>query len=108
MAGDHPTYPESSTEDDLRMARQQVHIHDAIVTAANDAHAVLDILLDAADPDAARQALRERYGFSDVQASAVLDVQLARVTASQRQRIEQHLHEATARVTALERELGEA
>ena len=59
-----------------------------------------------ADPDAARTALRDRYGFTEVQASAVLDLQLSRVTSSQRQRIEQGLREVRARVAELEEQLG--
>ncbi|RYB91230.1 hypothetical protein EUA06_07810 [Nocardioides glacieisoli] len=106
MAGDHPGDERSTAETDLRMGRQQVHVYEAILVAAGDAHAVLDDLLGAADPDAARAALRERYGFTEVQASAVLDLQLSRVTSSQRQRIEQGLHEVRARVAELEEQLG--
>lgn len=107
MAGDHPTYPENSLEDDLRIARQQLHIYDAIVTAANDAHAVLDIVLEAADPDAAHRELRSRYGFSEVQAWAVLDVQFRRVTSVDRLKVEQRLHELEAHAAALAEQIGE-
>ena len=81
-------------------------IYEAVLVAAGDAHAVLDVLLGAADPYAARAALRDRYGFTEVQASAVLDLQLSRVTSSQRQRFEQGLREVRARVAELEEQLG--
>jgi DNA gyrase/topoisomerase IV subunit A len=106
MAGDHSDDARSTAETDLRVGRQQVLIYEAVLVAAGDAHAVLDVLLDAADPDAAHAALRERYGFTEVQAFAVLDLQLSRVTSSQRQRIEQGLHEVRARVAELEEQLG--
>lgn len=100
MAGNHPTYPESSPEDELRNARLQALIYQAIVTAANDAHAVLDLLLEAADPDDARQRLQDRYRFTEVQATAVLDVQFRRLTSVDRHKIDTHLHELEAHVDA--------
>ena len=106
MAGDHPSDVRSIAETDLRMGRQQVLVYEAILVAADDAHAVLDVLLEATDPDAARAALQDRYGFTEVQAAAVLDLQLSRVTSSQRQRIEQGLREVTARVAELEEQLS--
>ena len=106
MTGDHPGDARSTAETDLRMGRQQVHVYEAVLVAAGDAHSVLDFLLAAADPDAARAALQDRYGFTEVQAAAVLDLQLSHVTSSQRQRIEQGLREVTARVAELEEQLS--
>jgi hypothetical protein len=37
--------PDISAEDELRSMRQQLHIYEAVSTAAGDAHAVLDVLL---------------------------------------------------------------
>ena len=105
MAVDRTDPPRDAVQQDLDITRQQALIYEAIVAAAGDAHAVLDILLDAADPDDARRTLRERYGFSEVQASAVLDVQLRRLTSSDLQRIRGHLEEVVARVAVLEEQL---
>lgn len=99
---------ESTAQTDLRMAREQVHIYAAILVAAGDAHAVLDIMMDAADADAAHRDLRDRYGFTDVQAWAVLDVQFRRLTSADRHKVEQRLRELTAHVVALEEQVGEA
>ena len=106
MAVDRTDPSRDSVQQDLDMTRQQAHIYEAIVAASADAHAVLDVLLEAADPDDARSTLRERYGFSEVQASAVLDVQLRRLTSSDRQKIRGHLVEVDERVAALEEQLS--
>lgn len=63
--------PEFGSEQDLQDVRRQVHIYEAVSIAASDAHAVLDVMLTAADPAAANHALMDRYGFSELQAWAV-------------------------------------
>lgn len=100
--------PEFSPEEDLQDVLRQVHIYEAIATAASDAHAVLDIMLTASDPDAANRALVDRYAFTEVQAWAVMDVQFRRLTATDREKIERRRHELGEQVNDLERQLGRA
>ena len=99
--------PDVTAEDELRSVREQLHVYEAVSVAAGDAHAVLDVLLGSSDPDAARHALELRYGFTR-EAWAVVEVQLRRMTQSDRQKIEQRRDELTARLAALEAELGGA
>jgi DNA gyrase/topoisomerase IV subunit A len=98
--------PELSTDVELRNTHYQLQIYEAIAVATNDAHGALDAVLGASDPDAARRALQHRYGFTELQATAVMDMQFRRVTAIDREKIEQRHQELAARVTALEAELG--
>jgi DNA gyrase/topoisomerase IV subunit A len=100
--------PEFSPEEDLQDLLRQVHIYEAIATAASDARAVLDIMLTASDPDAANRALVDRYAFTEVQAWAVMDVQFRRLTATDREKIEKRRHELGERVNDLEQQLGRA
>ena len=100
--------PDVTAEDELRSVREQLHVYEAVSVAAGDAHAVLDVLLGSSNPDAARHALELRYGFTREQAWAVMEVQLRRMTQSDRQKIEQRRDELTARLAALEAELGGA
>ena len=90
MSG-HSEFPELTNDDELRNARLEMQIYEAIVVAANDAHAVLDCVLDAADPEAARRALEGRFGFNETQAWAVMDVQFRRLTLTDRNKIKQRL-----------------
>ena len=100
--------PEFGPEDDLQDVLRQVHIYDAIAVAASDAHAVLDVMLTAANPEAANRALVDRYAFTEVQAWAVMDVQFRRLTATDRKKIEQRHRELGQRVQDLEQQLGRA
>ncbi|WP_210650781.1 DNA gyrase subunit A [Nocardioides sp. SYSU D00065] len=100
--------PEVGPEEDLQDALRQVHIYAAIAAAASDAHAILDVMLSAADPEAANRALVDRYAFTEVQAWAVMDLQFRRLTAMDRAKIEQRRHELGERVKDLERQLGRA
>jgi DNA gyrase/topoisomerase IV subunit A len=98
--------PELTAEVELRNALYQLQVYEAIAVATNDAHSTLDAMLGASDPGAAQRELKERYGFSDIQAAAVMDVQFRRVTAIDRQKIEQRRRELAERVRVLEKELG--
>jgi len=92
---------ESTVEAELSTALQQLHVYEAVVVAANDAHAVLDAILEASDPEAALVALRRRYGFTEVQGWAVMEVQFRRMTAADRRKIEQRRDELAALVAGL-------
>ena len=107
MTSEHPTYPERTADDERRNALLQMQIYEAIVIAANDAHAVIDIMLTASDPDAAHQALVDRYDLSEVQAWAVMDIQFRRLTSIDRQKVEQRHREVRELVAAVDRELGQ-
>jgi DNA gyrase subunit A len=99
--------PDYSAEDELRNLRDQLHIYDSIVVAAGDAHGVLDTVMEASDPDAAQWSLRQRYGFTETQAWAVMDVQFRRMTALDRQKIEQRRAEIAGRAADVEAELAD-
>lgn len=93
--------PESSISDDLSSALQQLHIYEAVVVAANDAHAVLDVILEASDPEAAHRALHRRYGFTEVHGWAVMEMQFRRMTAADRGKIAQRRDELATHVADL-------
>lgn len=69
---------------------------------------MLDAILGASDPDVARRALEHRYGFTEMQAWAVMDVQFRRKTAMDRKKIERGRREFAARVADLEEEVDGA
>lgn len=64
-------------------------------------------MLEAPDRQAARRALERRYSVTEMQATAVMDLQFARLTALDRQKIEQRRQDLAAPVVALRRELGQ-
>lgn len=102
----HVTGPYLTPEVELQDMRAHLHAHEAIITAAKDAHNVLDIVLNAADPDAARSALVDRYGFTEAQARAVTDVPVHRLTQSELGHSEGRCHQLGRAIAAREQELG--
>jgi len=64
----------------------------------------LQIALDSADTKSAREGLVEKFGLSDIQAGAILDMKLNRLTGLEREKIENELkalHEEIARLSAI-------
>jgi hypothetical protein len=90
-----------SIEERIRHAQQQVRIYEALSRAFGDAHAVLDLIMNAADRDGASVALQEAYGFDEMQAAAVLDLQFRRVGTRERSQIREAHREAQAHLDAL-------
>lgn len=97
--------PELTAGLELQNSLYELRVYEAIAVATNDAHGTLDAMLGASDPEAAGRALQRRFGFSELQAIAVMDLQFRRVTAIDRQKIEQRRQELAARVVALEADL---
>jgi DNA gyrase subunit A len=93
-----------SIEERIRHAQQQVRIYDALSRALGDAHAVLDLIMNAADRDGASAALQEAYGFDEMQAAALLDLQFGRVGTRERSQIREAHREMQTHLAALEAE----
>lgn len=73
---------------DLIGARDRAHILEGLLIALENLDAVIDTIRKSADTDAARAALMKKFGFSEIQATAILDMQLKRLAALERQKIE--------------------
>lgn len=66
-------------------------VHEAVQAAVENAAQVLEVLYDSPDPDAALIALRERFGWDELQAQVVLNMQFRRVTRSEREAVAHRL-----------------
>lgn len=76
------------TEYELRKARHRAHILEGLRIALNNLDAIIQTIRASADAETARTALMASYGLSEVQAQAILDMQLRRLAALERQKIE--------------------
>ena len=90
------------TEFELEKARQRAHILDGLKIALDHLDAVIQTIRQARDADAARATLMSRFGLSEVQAQAILDTQLRRLAALEREKILQELKDVQALVRKLE------
>ena len=76
---------------DLSRARDRAHILEGLVIALDNLDAVIALIRGAADPETARSGLMEKFGLSQVQAQAILDMRLQRLTGLERDKIiEEH------------------
>jgi DNA gyrase subunit A len=71
----------------LRKAEERAHILEGLITALDHLDEVIAIIRGSASADVALGELQERFALSEVQARAILDMQLRRLAALERQRI---------------------
>ena len=89
-------------EFDLEKARDRAHVLDGLLTAIGNLDEVIRLIRGAEDVEAARNALIARFDLSQVQAQAILEMQLRRLTALDRERLEQEHQELRTRIAGLE------
>ena len=75
------------TRYDLARAEERVHILEGLVIALDHLDEVIKTIRAAADPPMAKAALMENFGLSDLQAQAILEMRLQRLTALERDKI---------------------
>jgi len=73
---------------DLSEARDRAHILEGLLIALKHLDDVIETIRRSADTEAAKQALISKFGLSEVQAVAILEMQLKRLAALERQKIE--------------------
>jgi DNA gyrase subunit A len=81
------------TEFELRKAEARRHILEGLKIALDHLDAVIALIRASANPADAREGLITRFGLTQVQAQAILDMQLQRLTGLERDRILQELAE---------------
>jgi DNA gyrase subunit A len=75
------------TEYDLKKAREKEHILEGLNIALDNLDAVVKLIRDAEDPVSAREDLMSTFALSEVQAKAILEMRLQRLTGLERQKI---------------------
>jgi DNA gyrase subunit A len=90
------------TEFDLQKAKDRAHILEGLKTALDNLDAVIRTIRESADVEAARRSLMERFGLSEIQANAILEMQLRRLAALERQKIEDEYVSIIQRIAELE------
>ncbi len=75
------------TQYDLRKAEERAHILEGLKIAIDNLDEVITIIRQSKTPPDAKEALRLRFHFSDLQAQAILDMRLQRLTGLERQKI---------------------
>ena len=81
------------TAHDLRKAEERLHILEGLRIALDNLDAVITLIRNANDPKAAKEGLMASFGLSDLQAQAILDMRLQRLTGLERDKILQEHRE---------------
>lgn len=82
----------------LRKAESRHHILLGLQIALDHLDEVIQLIRDSASVDVARDALRARFGLSQVQADAILEMRLARLTGLERDKLAQEIAEVAATI----------
>ena len=85
----------------LRKAEERAHVLEGLIVALDHLDEVIALIRNAASADAALGELQERFELSEVQARAILDMQLRRLAALERQRIIDEYSELQERIADL-------
>ncbi|MBI9048285.1 MAG: DNA topoisomerase 4 subunit A [Anaerolineaceae bacterium] len=75
-------------EYDLEKAKQRAHILEGLRIAISHLDEIIDIIRKSSDTDTARQRLMKKFKLSQIQANAILDMPLKRLSALERKKIE--------------------
>jgi DNA gyrase subunit A len=95
------------SKDELRKAEARAHVLEGYLKALDNIDAIVALIRAAADTDDARTQLMERFDLSEIQAQAILDLRLARLTGLARKEIEAEYKDLTERIAELRAILGD-
>ena len=89
---------ERRTRYDLDQAEKRAHILKGLLIALDHIDEIIAIIRGSQTPDIAKQALMERFGLSDVQAQAIIDMRLRALTGLERHKIEEEYADLLKRI----------
>jgi len=92
---------------ELRRAEERAHVLEGYLKALDDLDAVITLIRASADPDEARAGLISQFEFSEIQAQAILDLRLQRLTGLERKRIQDEYDDLQERIGELRTILGD-
>ena len=95
------------TRFDLEKARQRAHIFEGYQIAINNIDEIVALMKSSPSIPESKARLMERYSLSDVQAQAIVDMTLGRLTGMEREKIEAELERLYALIAELEGILGD-
>jgi len=92
---------------ELRKAVERAHVLEGYLVALDNLDAVISLIRASTDTDTARAGLMEQFELSEVQAQAILDLRLARLTGLARKEIEDEYADLQERISELRTILGD-
>ncbi|MBP5779222.1 MAG: DNA gyrase subunit A, partial [Campylobacter sp.] len=87
---------------ELQKARARAHILEGLKIALDNIDEVIELIKNSADTAAARDGLMSKFGLSELQANAILDMRLSKLTGLEREKIEEELRAILAEIERLD------
>jgi DNA gyrase subunit A len=94
------------TQFELNEAEKRAHILEGYLIALDHLDEVIALIRASQDPEIAKTGLMERFGLSEIQAKAILEMRLQRLTGLERDKIQQEYKEVMALIASLKEILG--
>lgn len=90
------------TQFDLKKAQARMHILEALRVACSNVDEVVAIIKNSKSTEEAKLNLKDRYAFDDIQAQAIVDMQLKRITGLEIEKLENEYQQLVITVQDLE------
>lgn len=90
----------------LKKALERAHILEGLSSALDNLDAVISLIRGSDSPQVARTRLMQQFELSEIQANAILDMRLQRLTALEREKLMQEYRDVTERIAHLRSVLG--
>ncbi|KTB47719.1 DNA gyrase subunit A [Dehalogenimonas alkenigignens] len=87
---------------ELKAAKERAHILEGLKIALDNLDAIINLIRKAENAETARRELQSRFGLSQIQAQAILDLQLRRLAGLERQKILDEYAEVLKQISYLE------
>jgi DNA gyrase subunit A len=87
---------------ELKRAQDRSHILEGLRTALGNLEAVIKLIRESESAETARQGLIDEFALTQIQAQAILDMQLRRIAALERERIEEEFQSLQKTISDLE------
>lgn len=95
------------TEYELKQANKRAHILDGLLIALNNLDEIIALIKASKTPEIAREGLMNNYSLSEIQARAILDLRLQKLTGLEQDKIKEEHHELMKLIAHLENILGD-
>ena len=89
------------TEHDLAEAEKRAHILEGYLIALDNLDEVIALIRNSRDPETAKSGLMEQFQLSEIQAKAILDMRLQRLTGLERDKIQNEYNEVIELIKSL-------
>ncbi|GAB3989754.1 DNA gyrase subunit A [Spirosoma daeguense] len=89
------------TQYELREAEKRAHILEGLLIALDNIDAVINLIRSSRDPEVARTGLMEQFALSDLQAKAILEMRLQRLTGLERDKLQAEYDELMQEIAGL-------